>query len=215
LWRDLRRRGRRRARKPRTRRRLAGRYPFTLVFVRGRRARRRGRCMGRGRRRCGRGWRRMADFGLRMRRCRRSRMRRGWRRRRGWVLRRCGMRRRCRPGRRRCGRSGTRRWSGGGRTWRRRSSRGRVWRCRGGGPCRSWGGLRRRALRFRLSVGTEFFLGLGHDDLGNDDRCRGLRMRRGGCERRHRQSGRGEQHETKVFHVVGSPRFLRRQRNVQ
>jgi hypothetical protein len=49
------------------------------------------------------------------------------------------------------------------------------------------------------SVRTELFLCL------RDDERRGLRMRCGGRELRHRQSGRGEQHDAKVCHDVVGP----------
>jgi hypothetical protein len=68
------------------------------------------------------------------------------------------------------------------------------------GLCRRGRGLRRRSLWLRLSVGTEFFLGLRDDDR------RRLRMRSRACELHHRQSGSSEQHEAKVFHDGWSPR---------
>lgn len=198
MRRDLRRRGRRCAtRRSRAagRRRLSRRYPIVLVLVRGRRARRRGRRLRSSRRRRSCRRRRMADLGLRMRRWRsgRRRMGRRWRSR---VRRRRGHRRRRGMGRRSCGRSRTRRRRSRGRSRRWRRSHGRTGRrrCCSGWSCGCRRGLRWRPLRLRLSVGTEFFLGLRDDDR------RRLRMRRGACELHHRQSRSGEQHETKVFH---------------
>ena len=60
--------------------------------------------------------------------------------------------------------------------------------------------LGRWPLGLRLSVGTEFFLGLRDDDR------RRLRMRSGACELHHRQSRGGEQHEAKFFHDGWGPR---------
>ena len=158
-----------------------------LVFALGRCARRRRRRVRRGGRSRGSRRRRMADLGLRVRRRRGRRGGMGLRRRRrrrGVRLRRwCG---RCRVGlRRRRGGSGMGRWRG----WRSMGRRGRRGRR-----------LRRRCLWLRLSVGTEFFLG-----LGNDDRRR-LRMRNGACELHRGQSGGGEQHETKMGHDDWDPR---------
>jgi hypothetical protein len=119
----------------------------------------------------------------RRRRRRRSRLwRRGWR----WRRRRRGRFRRRR--RRRCSRLGR---------WRRR-------RCCGLG--RSRDGRRRARRRLRrclllgLSVGTKFFLGLGHDQR------RGLRVRWRSNQLHRRKSGRGKQQEAKVCHDGWDPR---------
>ena len=80
-----------------------------------------------------------------------------------------------------------------GRCWMRRCCCGRRRACR-----------RRRRRGFpRLSVGADIFLGLRHDERG------GLRMRCGDRKLRHRQSGRGKQHDAKVCHdVLGSRKIL-------
>jgi hypothetical protein len=115
-----------------------------------------------------------------------------WRRR----LRRCRRRSRwLRMLRRCCGR----RWHmHRRRRSRRRRRRGMRRRC-----CCGWRRVRRRrSLRRRLglSVGTKFFLGLGHDQR------RGLRVRWRSDQLHRRKSGRGKQQEAKVCHDGWNPR---------
>ena len=80
---------------------------------------------------------------------------------------------------------------------RRRSRGGGCGGAAAGGAGRAGGGDGGGCLRF--SVGADFFLGL------RDDERRGLRMRCGDRKLRHRQSGRGKQHDAKVCHDVLVP----------
>ena len=120
-------------------------------------------------------------------------------------------RRRChaRGRRRRWRRRVRRRWRRWGRHMRRRRRRCRMrrrrWRRRGprGRRCGGWRRSRRRSSLWRLpglSVGTQFLLGLGHDQR------RGLRMRRRSNQLHRRQRGRGKQDELKVCHDGLNPR---------
>ena len=91
----------------------------------------------------------------------------------------------------------------GRRRWRWRRRRGRRAAAAGGGGAGGGGAAARpsaAALRFGFPSGPNSSLACATDERT------GLRMRCGGCELHCRQSGRGEQHETKVCHDdLGSP----------
>jgi hypothetical protein len=86
-----------------------------------------------------------------------------------------------------------RRWCG---SWRRGMRRGASGRC---------GAARRRSSLWRLlgfSIGTKFFLGLGHNQR------RALRVRWRAYKLQRRQSGGGKQQQTKFCHDGVGPRKI-------